>query len=149
MKNPKTISDVLKILEEYHRARCATYQDLAKSCPDPRASILLDHLVELEEYSVKTIRYEVDNLVPEHATYLTYGATLSDGVTHATECRCHSEPAFQEVLDCTFTADQSLSELFDRLDGCSSAGTVVHLAERLRDMENIKQRQIAKYTRQD
>ena len=65
------------------------------------------------------------------------------------DCRCENDPAFQEALACALTSDRLLDELLQRLEGSSAAPSVVHLAERLRKLEETKDIQIANFTRSD
>ena len=149
MSNPRTVYEILQMLEEYHAERKITYQRLACESTDAMAQILLEHLVELEDHSLKVIRIEMEQLDPQHATYLTSGPVLSREVTHAKDCRCGNDPSFQDALACVFTSDRLLDGLLHRLEGASAALSVLHLANRLRDLENTKDRQIANFTRQD
>lgn len=111
--------------------------------------ILLEHLVQLEEHSSKVIQSEIKELSPEHSTYLIAGPTLSADAVHAAECRCEGQPNFQDVLACALTSDRRLDELLDRIEDCSAAPSVMELAKRLRDLEQTKDQQIAKFTRED
>ncbi len=147
MKEPKTVFEVLQMLEEYHAQRRDTYQRLAGDSTDTMAQILLEHLVELEDHSLNVVRIEMEQLDSRHSTYLTSGPILSSEITHAKDCRCESKPSFQDALACALTSDRLLDGLLHRLEGCSAAPSVLHLAERLRDLEETKDIQVAKFTR--
>lgn len=149
MNEPKTVYEILQMLEDYHATRLVTYQDLAKQTSDAMAQIFLEHLVELEEHSLQVVRLETQQLDPRHTTFLTSGPTLSNEVTHAKECQCESTPSFQDALSCALTSDHLLDQLLHRLEGCSAAPSVLHLAERLRELEETKDVQVAKFTRMD
>ncbi|MEX1027619.1 MAG: hypothetical protein WD049_06390 [Candidatus Paceibacterota bacterium] len=149
MNQPSTIYEVLAMLADYHQQRAKQYEQLGRASTDPRAEILLEHLVELEEHSIKVIQSEMKDLSPEHSTYLITGPALSVDAMHAAECRCHGEPSFEDSLACALTPDRRLEELFDRIENSSAASTVTELAKRLRDLERIKGQQIAKFTRED
>ena len=147
MAIPLTISDILEMLIDYHESRRDQYRSLAQASPDEQTSILLNHLVKLDEHAAQAVRIELDSLSQGQATYLTYGARIEAETTHAADCKCHGEPGFQQALDCAFTSDQQLEQLIARLEDCSAARSVQQLAARLREMENIKDRQIANFTR--
>lgn len=149
MRNPQTVYDILQLLEKYHGERHATYGRLASQATDPMAQILLEHLVELEDHSLKVVRSEMQQLDPKHATFLTSGPVLSAEVTHASDCHCADNPTFQEALACALESDHLLDQLLHRLEGCSAARSVLDLAKRLRDLEETKDRQIANFTRMD
>jgi len=149
MNQPNTIYDVLVMLADYHQQRAKQYEQLGKASVDPRAGILLEHLVELETHSMQVVRSELQQLTPEHSTYLISGPTLSADAIHAAQCRCEGEPSFLETLSCAFTSDRRLDELLDRIGDSSAAPSVIELAKRLRDLENTKDQQIAKFTRED
>ncbi len=129
--------------------RAKQYEQLGQPSVDPRADILLEHLVELETHSMKVIRSEMEQLAPEHSTYLISGPTLSSDAIHAAQCRCEGEPSFHDALSCALTSDRRLDELLDRIKDCSAATSVIELAKRLRDLEHTKDQQIAKFTRED
>lgn len=149
MKQPRTVYDVLVMLADYHDQRALRYRQLVGASVDPQADILLDHLVELETRSSQVIRGEMEQLEPEHATYLITGPQLSSDAIHAADCCCSDEPSFHDALGCALTSDQRLTELLDRMADCTAAASVVELAQRLREFETTKERQIAKFTRQD
>ena len=149
MDNPRTVYDIVQLLEKYHDERHATYGRLASEATDAMAQILLKHLVELEDHSLSVVRGEMQQLDPQHTTYLTSGPVLSQEVTHASDCRCWSNPTFQEALACALESDHLLDQLLHRLEGCSAAPSVLDLAKRLRDLEETKERQIANFTRMD
>ena len=149
MSNPRTVYEILQLLEKYHGQRRATYSRLAGDATDAMAQILLEHLVVLEDHSLKVVQGEMQQLDPKHATYLTSGPVLSQEVTHAGDCRCAGDPTFQESLACALESDHLLDQLLHRLEGCSAAPSVLGLAKRLRDLEETKGRQIANFTRMD
>ncbi|TWU40086.1 hypothetical protein Q31b_34300 [Novipirellula aureliae] len=149
MKNPRTVYEILQLLQQYHEQRFATYRRLATETTDTMAQILLEHLVGLEDHSLEVIRIELEQLDPGHATFLTSGPVISEEFTHAKDCRCESTPSFSEALACVLTSDHMLDELLRRLEGCSAAGSILGLAKRLRDLEETKDRQIANFTRMD
>ena len=149
MSNPRTVYELLQLLEKYHGDRCTTYASLASQATDAMAQILLEHLVELEEHSLKVVRGEMQQSDPKHATFLTSGPVLSDEVTHASDCQCAGNPTFQEALACALESDHLLDQLLHRLEGCSAARSVLELAKRLRGLEETKDRQIANFTRMD
>ncbi|TWU17263.1 hypothetical protein Pla52o_52690 [Novipirellula galeiformis] len=149
MNQPNTIYEVLVMLADYHQQRAKRYKQLSNASTDPRAEILLEHLVELETHSMDVIRSEMEQLAPEHSTYLISGPRLSSEAIHAAECRCEGEPSFDDTLSCALTSDRRLDEWLDRIEDCSAAPTVIELAKRLRDFEHTKDQQIAKFTRED
>ncbi|MEZ6151144.1 MAG: hypothetical protein R3C09_13560 [Pirellulaceae bacterium] len=149
MSNPRTVYELLQLLEKYHADRLSTYAGLASQATDTMAQILLEHLVELEDHSLKVVRGEMQQLDPKQTTFLTSGPVLSDEATHASDCHCDDNPTFQEALACALESDHLLDQLLHRLEGCSAAASVLSLAKRLRDLEETKNRQIANFTRQD
>lgn len=149
MKEPKTVYEVLQELENYHVRRLATYRRHAKQAVDEMTRILLEHLSKLEDESLQVLRLEIKQLDPRHTTYLTSGPVLSREATHAPACHCADDSSFQDTLKCALTPDQLLEELLHRLEGCSAAASVLNLAKRLRELEQTKSRQIAKFTRMD
>ncbi|QDS94832.1 hypothetical protein FF011L_36140 [Roseimaritima multifibrata] len=149
MNQPNTIYDVLGMLADYHQQRAERYERLCKASVDPKADILLKHLVELETDSMNVVRDEMQRLPPEHSTYLLSGPRLSSEALHAVECNCKDESSFQEALSCALVSDQRLDELLDRIEDSTAAPSVIELAKRLREVEHMKGRQIAKFTRED
>lgn len=149
MEQPRTIYDVLRMLLEYHDQKALRYRELAGSSVDSQSGILLDHLVILQTQSAQVIRGEMEHLSPEHSTYLITGPQLSAAVAHPEDCRGGDKPSFDETLRCALMPDQRLTELLDRLAECTTAASVVELAQRLREFETTKQRQIANFARQD
>lgn len=95
MNQPKTIYDVLVMLADYHQLRCKTFEHLGEVSDDSRAEILLEHLVELETHPMHVVRAEMEQLKPEHSTYLISGPALNSEAMHAAECCCESKPSFQ------------------------------------------------------
>lgn len=146
---PQTVYDVLALLGEYHDARATRYKELEKASADPRADILLHHLVDLERQSAKVIRLEMERLPREHSTYLLTGPTISPAAMHVADCRCESSSSFEDILRCAMTCDERLEELLDRIEDCSAATSIGELAKRLRELEMTKCREIAKFTRED
>lgn len=149
MKQPSTIYEVLTMLADYHQQRSKQYEQLGVSSDDPRAGILLEHLVVLEEHSIKVIQSELDELSPDHSTYLSTGPELSVGAMHGAECRCHGKPSLDDALECAFKSDRRLEEYFSRIESSSAALSVRELAKRLRDLELLKSRQVARFARED
>lgn len=147
--NPQTVYDVLTMLAEYHEQRATRYKELEKASDDPRTDILLRHLVDLELQSARVIRSEIKTLSPEQSTYLVSGPTISAVAIHAADCQCESAPTFQDALACALTSDRRLDELLDRIEHCSAAVSIRELANRLREFETTKSREIAKFTRED
>ena len=149
MNQPSTAYEVLAMLADYHQQRAKQYKQLRIASTDPRAESLLEHLVELEEHSIKVIQAEMKDLSSKHSTYLITGPALSVNAMHAAECRCDGEPSFEDSLACALTSDRRMDELIDRIEDSSAASTVAQLAKRFRDLERIKSQQSAKFTRQD
>lgn len=149
MKRPQTVYDVLAMLADYHDQRAQRYRQLAGASVDPKADILLEHLVDLESRSSLVVRGEMEQISPEHAAYPITGPQLSSDAVHAADCCCSDEPSFHDALYCARTSDQRLTELLDRMADCTAAASVVELARRLREFETTKERQIANFTRRD
>ena len=149
MSNPRTIYEILQLLQNYHGGRRETYTRLASEATDTMAQILLKHLVELEDHSLKVVEGEMRQLDPKHATYLSSGPVLSSELAHASDCHCAQNPTFQEALGCALDSEPLVDQLLHRLEGSSAAPSVEALARRLRDLEETKNRQIANFTRQD
>jgi len=149
LNQPSTIYEVLAMLADYHERRAKQYEQLGTASTDPRAKILLEHLVELEEHSIKVLQSELKDLSAEHSTYLITGPALSFSAMHAAECRCDGEPSFEDSLECALKSDRRLDEFFVRIENSSAAPSVTELANRLRELERIKAQQIAKFTRED
>lgn len=149
MKNPKTVYEVVQILEDYHARRLATYTRLHCDASDAMAKILLEHLVTLEDHALKAVRGELKELDPQRSTYLSSGPMLSEEASLASDCHCADDPSFQAALTCALTSGPLLEELFSRLEGSSAAASVLDLVKRLRDLQQTRERQIANFTRQD
>ena len=145
----RTVYELLQLLERYHQQRREMYQQLAGEGSDDRARILLRHLVELEQHAINIIHDEASRLTPEHAAYLPSGPTLTIQPTHAMDCRCEENPSFDDALQCALTSDEALDEVIDRIENGPAASSVHDLAARLREVERTKDREIAKYTRED
>lgn len=149
MNQPTTIYDVLEMLATYHKQRAKKYEQLGSTSTDPRAKILLEHLVELENNSYNVTHSEIKNLASEHSTYLITGPAISADALHAAECRFDGQVSFGDTLNCAFASAQLLNEMFDRIEDSSAASSVTELANRLRDLEGTKSKQIANFTRRD
>lgn len=149
MKQPRTIYDVLAMLLEYHDRTALRYRELATACVDSQTDILLDHLVELQTQSAQMIRGEMEHLSPEHSTYLITGPQLTHDTIHSSDNCCGDNPSFDDTLECALVPDPRLTELLDRMTDCTAAESVVELAQRLREFETTKDRQIASFTRRD
>jgi hypothetical protein len=147
--SPSNVYEVLQLLKTYHQQRRDTYRQLADSGSEERACLLLRHLVVLEENALEIIGAEIARLQPDHAAHLMPGPTLTIAPAHAMDCRCDSQPTFEEALGCALSSDAALDELIDRISGSSRAPSVQDLAARLRDLERTKDREIAKFTRED
>lgn len=146
---PKTSYDILQMLDTYHARRRDTYDQLARRGSDERAVVLLEYLVRLEDDMLQIIRGEKERITPEQASRLMPGPTLTVKPAHAMDCQCDGEPTFDEALACALTSDEALDELIDHLQASSAASSLQDLATRLREAERMKDRQIAKFTRQD
>lgn len=146
---PTTSYETLKLLEKYHGERRDTYAGLAPRATDERTRLLLDYLVRLENEALEVIRGEMERTSPEHAARLMPGPKLTIDATHATECQCAGDPTFDEALACALTSDAALDEVIDHLAAGSAARSIQDLATRLRELERTKDRQIAKFTRED
>ena len=149
MKNPRTVHEILDMLEDYHRQRGRKYERLAEKVHDPNVRILLQHLGQLERESVEVIHDEAENTSPAVATYLDFGPSLDPDAVHANDCLGDAEPSVEDVVVCALAADPTLDELLDRLAACTAAPSVASLAERLQALELTKRQQISKYTRND
>lgn len=147
--NPQTVYDVLVMLAEYHERRETRYAQLDKASTDPRADILLRHLVELEQQSARVLRAALNSRSKDHSTYLLPGPTISPAELHAADCRCGETTSFDDVLSCALAAVPQLDELLDRIENCTAAASIGELAKRLREFESIKRREISKFTRED
>lgn len=147
--SPQTVYDVLVMLAEYHEARASRYAELAKTSRDPRADLLLEHLVGLESQSARVIRAELHDLSRDQSTYLPSGPPISPSATHANDCACDSDPSFRSALTCAMASDRCVDEWLDRIENSSPAATIAELAKRLRDFETTKSREISKFTRED
>ncbi len=149
MNQPRTIYDVLSMLVEYHDNKALRYRELSGVSVDPQSVILLDHLVELQTESARVIRGEMEHLSPQHSTYLITGPQLSTDVAHSLDGCCGENASFADTLECALTPDPRLAELLDRMADCTAAESVVELANRLREFETTKDRQIASFIRRD
>jgi len=149
MSNPRTVYEILQLLEDCHASRLATYRQLVKDVYDATARILLEYLTKLEHHSLRAVRDEMQQLDPHRTTYMTSGPVLSHAVMDARECRCDTRSNIQDMVECALEADRLTDELLHRLEGSSAARSVRELAKRLRELKEIKGRQIAEFTRQD
>lgn len=149
MDNPRTIYEILQLLEDYDDQRRSDYECLRIVASDPLVQILLEHLVQLEDHSLEVVRTELQQLDPKQATYLTSGPVLDRELSHVEDCRCDRDPSLQDILACALASAQLRGELIRRLEGGSAAPSVLNLAKRLRELEEIQGRQIANFTRQD
>jgi len=147
MKNPKTIYELLEMLEELHKSKLSNYESLHQSTDDSRAKILLEFLAGKEKMAAGMVRQEMEHLDPEHCSYLTLGPTLNHVVAHHVDCQCGPSPTFDESLNCSFEPDELLEAILPRLESSSAAISVAELAERLREMETLKDTQISNFTR--
>lgn len=145
---PRTVHNALQMLKSYHQRRRDTYQRLAESTTDERTQILLNELVALEETAIQIVGDEDANL-GDRETYLMPGPTLNIDPAHAMDCRCDSQPTFEDALWCALSSDAALDELIDLVTGCTAALSIQELASRLRELERTKDRQVAKFTRED
>ena len=149
MNQPSTVYEVLAMLADYHQGRVKQYRLLGAGTCDPRAEILFEHLVELEEHSFKVIQAEMNDLHSDHSTFLITGPEVSVGALHAVECRCAGDPSLEETIGCALISDKRLNEFIARIENSSAAPSVIELASRLRNLELTKSQQIAKFTRED
>ena len=147
--NPRTVLEVLQLLEDYHQQRHDIYNRLADAGDDARAELLLRHLVELEANAIRIIQDEIKHVQGGPSAYLSSGPTLSIKPAHAMDCQCGDHPSYADALRCALSSDDALDELIDRLSGSSAAASVQNLAARLREVERTKDRQIANFTRDD
>ena len=145
----RTVRELLELLERYHQQRRESYRQLADQATDERARLLLNHLVELEDQALRILHEEHERLRPEHSSYLPSGPTLTIEPTHAMDCRCESNPTFEDALQCALTSDEALDEVIDHVAGASPTRSVQDLAVRLRQVERTKDQQIARFTRSD
>lgn len=149
MNNPRTIYELLQMLENYDDQRRSDYERLSIEAIDPPVKILLDHLAAIQDHSLKVIRDELAQLDPKQATYLMTGPLLSRKFNDANKCCCDNKSTFEDKLACALASDELRGELLRRLEGGSAAPSVLNLAKRLRELEAIQGRQIANFTRQD
>lgn len=147
--NPRTVGDLMNLLENYHQSRHDTYSHLADVSTDERTTMLLSHLKKLEASTLQVVRDEMKSGGDKHSTYLSSGPSLSLDPLHVADCHCDTDPNFQEALDCAWKSDAALTEVIDRLSGATAASSIQELATRLRELEETKIREIAKFTRED
>jgi len=149
VNTPKKSSDILQMLASYHQQRRDTYERLAPRADDERLRMLLEHLVSLEDDALEIIHGEQEQHASGQASHLMPGQALSIEPAHAMDCQCGEKPTFDAALTCALTSDEALDELIDLLQSSSAAPSIQDLATRLRDAERTKDRQIAKFTRED
>lgn len=149
VNTPKTSSDILQMLESYHQQRHDTYRQLATRADDARLQMLLEHLVSLENDALVIIHGEQKQHSSRQASHLMSGQALTIQPAHAMDCQCSEEPTFDAALACALTSDAALDELIDLLQSSNAAQSIQDLAARLREAERTKDRQIAKFTRED
>ncbi|QEF97852.1 hypothetical protein Mal15_18980 [Stieleria maiorica] len=149
MNTPKTVYDILQLLEDLYAIRLARYRQLSKNANNVTAQIVLDYLAKLEAHSLRAVCDEMQQLDPQRTTYMPSGPTLSREVIDTRECRCHSNSSVQDMVACALGSDRLVDELLRRLEGSSAAGSVLALARRLRELTKIKGRQISEFTRQE
>lgn len=146
---PLTVFEIIQLLQHYHQQRHDTYQRLAEEAEEHRAATLLNHLIELEAMALRIIDHELAQLSPAQSTYLSSGPELNVDPAHAADCRCDAAPSFEDALQCALTSDLAVFDMIDRLAGSSAASSVQELANRLREVEQTKALQIARFTRAD
>jgi hypothetical protein len=146
---PQTVHDAMQMLQGYHQQRCDMYRRLAKDASDERTGILLDKLVQLEEQAVQFIEDEIGRREPKDKSYLLPGPLPTIDPAHAMDCRCGSDPGFEDVLSCSLRSDGALDELIDLIAASNAAQSIQDLASSLRELERTRERQIAKFTRSD
>jgi hypothetical protein len=146
---PQTVHDALEMLKTYHQQRRDLYRRLEADAPDEWTEILLKELVRLEDNSVQVIGDEIERLKPHERSYLLSGPTPTIPPTHAMDCRCDSDPTFEDILSCSLCSDEALDELIDLIGVASAAPSVQELATALRELVRTKDRQIAKFSRTD
>lgn len=149
MDDRQTVCDLIQLLAKYHQSRHDIYRRLSSAAQDERAATLLEQLVDLEARTMKIIHDELRTMDPALATYLSNTPPVELDPLPETACRFESGPDFEEALECVWQADSALPEVLDRLENASSAESVQQLANRLRELEETKERQIAKFTRLD
>lgn len=146
---PQTVHDAMHMLQSYHQQRCDTYRRMTQDAPDEWTKILLDELVQLEEQAAQVVEREIDRLDPKEKSYLLPGVIPTFDPAHAMDCQCDSDPDFKDVLSCSLNSSGALDELIDLIAASNAAQSVQDLASRLRELEQSRERQIAKFTRLD
>ena len=149
MESPRTIYEVLQELRDYHNRRLADYKRQSMEMTDPDKKILLEHLICLEEHSQKSIQEDLDQITPEQSTYLATASPLPGHRGLADLCRCDDNSTFDDTLACALASGKVRREVLDAIERSSAASSVVQLAKRLRELEEIQGRQIANFTRTD
>ncbi len=86
---------------------------------------------------------------PDRSTFLSFGPTVNVKLEELASCRHDDGPSWEDALECALRSDAVLLDLIDRLAGSTAATSVQELAARLREMEQTKDREIAKFTRTD
>lgn len=149
MSIPATVGEAMNELNAYHRARSGRYGELLQASRDARTSVLLEELVRLEQKSEQILSEEKQNLGRGDQTRLLPGTAVLYHETHAPQCQCGSTPSFDETVACALARNKSVDALINRIESATAAQSIRELAGRLRDLEEIKARQIAKYLRED
>ena len=149
MSTPATVDDAMSALSAYHAARSRRFDELLQASGEPRTSILLEELVRLEEESARIISEEQQNLGRRDQTRLLPGTAALNFETHSSQCHCDSSPTFDETVACALAENKSVDALISRVQSATAAQSIRDLADRLRELEEIKTRQIAKYLRED
>src|SRR5690606_27242971 len=81
--------------------------------------------------------------------YLLSGPTLTIKPAHAADCKCETNPTFDDALGCALASDTAVEELIDRLAGSSAAASVQELAKRQRGVEQTREQQNSIIVRSD
>lgn len=148
-QGPRTALDVLSMLEMHHQGRRENYKHLAENVTDERVRLLLDYLRDLENGAINVIREERSRLQPDSGTFLPLGPTTTADSHSAVMCRCVSHPTIDDAVWCALTSDDVLDELIALLASSSAALSVQELTSRLRELEQIRARQVANFVRTD
>lgn len=149
MSTPHTVRDALGELKAYHEARADRFQELRDQGGDSATNLLLEELLKLEEESVEIIYQEQQYLGGRDQTRLFQGSAFTNESPHSATCQCDSSPTFDEAVSCALAKDDQVDALIDRIAGATAADSIRELPRRMRDLEQIKARQIANYLRQD
>lgn len=147
--NPATVHEALQLLRSYHQRRRKIYRKLAASATDERTQILLQELIALEDRAIQIVGDEDQDLGAAANTYLLPGPTLIIDPDQGMEGLSGPQPTFDEILFSSLSSDAALDELIDLIAGSTAAASIQDLAQRLREHERTKDRQIANFTRKD